>query len=91
MSLTPISLFSPSDENIQLEALGEEFELVGISDGENISDFEFWDIEMHWYCEDNDHICSSYLSEDLCGEMLRYCEDNTNIILIMIYRSFIWS
>ena len=23
-----------------------------ISDGENISDFEFWDIEMHWHCED---------------------------------------
>ena len=29
MSSTPSSLFSPSDENVQLEALGEEFELAG--------------------------------------------------------------
>ena len=29
MSLTLSSLFSPSDENIQLETLGEEFELAG--------------------------------------------------------------
>ena len=29
MSSTPSSLFSPSDENVQLETLGEEFELAG--------------------------------------------------------------
>ena len=49
------------------------------------------DIEMHWHCEDNDQICSSYLSESLCDEMFRYCEDNTYIIVIVIYRSYIWS
>ena len=32
-------------------------------------------------------ICSSYLSESLCDEMFRYCEDNTYIIVIVIYRS----
>ena len=42
MSLTLISLFSPSDESLQLETLGEEFELAGMSDGENILYFEFW-------------------------------------------------
>ena len=87
MSLTLISLFSPSDENLQLETLGEEFEVAGMSDGENIPYFEFLDIEMHWHCEDNGHICSSYLSESLCDEMFPYCEDNTYIIVIVIYRS----
>ena len=48
-------LFSPSDENIQLETLGEEFELK-ISNGEDISNCEFWDSKMHWHCEDNGHI-----------------------------------
>ena len=73
-----ISLFSPSDENV-----------AGMSDGENIPYFEFLDIEMHWHCEDNGHICSSYLSESLCDEMFRSCEDNTYIIVIVIYRSYI--
>ena len=50
------------------------------------------DIEMHWHCEDNDQICSSYLSESLCDEMFRSCEDNTYIIIIIvIYRSYLWS
>ena len=49
------------------------------------------DIEMHWHCEDNDQICSSYLSESLCDEMFRSCEDNTYIIIIVIYRSYLWS
>ena len=55
MSLTSEQLFSPSDENIQLETLGEEFELK-ISNGEDISNCEFWDSKMHWHCEDNGHI-----------------------------------
>ena len=42
-----------------------------VPDGENTLDFEFWDNEMHWYCEDNDHFGASYLSENLCDEMLR--------------------
>ena len=46
---------------------------------------------MHWHCEDNDQICSSYLSESLCDEMFRSCEDNTYIIVIVIYRSYLWS
>ena len=62
-----------------------------VPDGENTLDFEFWDNEMHWYCEDNDHFGASYLSENLCDEMLRHCEDNAYIIVIMIYRSYIWS
>ena len=41
MSLTLISLFSPRDENLQLETLGEEFELAGMSDGEDTPYFEF--------------------------------------------------
>ena len=42
MSLTLISLFFPSDENLQLETLGEEFDLAGMSDGEDTPYFEFW-------------------------------------------------
>ena len=42
MSLTLISLFSPSDENLKLETLGEEFDLAGMSDGEDTPYFEFW-------------------------------------------------
>ena len=42
MSLTLISLFFPSDENLQLETLGEEFEVAGMSDGEDTPYFEFW-------------------------------------------------
>ena len=42
VSLTLRSLFSPSDENIQLETLGEEFDLAGMSDGEDTPYFEFW-------------------------------------------------
>ena len=30
---------------------------------------------MYWHCEDNNHIGASYLSESLCDEMFRYCED----------------
>ena len=29
--------------------------------------------------------------KSLCDEMFRYCEDNTYIIIIVIYRSYIWS
>ena len=36
---------------------------------------------MHWHCEDNDQICSSYLSESLCDEMFRSCEDNSTLHL----------
>jgi hypothetical protein len=39
------------------------------------------DSEMHWYCEDNDNISASYLSENLPGEMLRHCEDNAYIVI----------
>ena len=42
MSSTLKSLFSPSDENVQLETLGEEFDLAGMSDGEDTPYFEFW-------------------------------------------------
>ena len=42
MSLTLISLFFPSDESLQLETLGEEFDLAGMSDGEDTPYFEFW-------------------------------------------------
>ena len=42
VSSTLKSLFSPSDENIQLETLGEEFDLAGMSDGEDTPYFEFW-------------------------------------------------
>ena len=42
MSSTLRSLFSPSDENIQLETLEEEFDLAGMSDGEDTPYFEFW-------------------------------------------------
>ena len=42
MSLTQISLFSPSDENLKLETLGEEFDLAGMSDGEDTPYCEFW-------------------------------------------------
>ena len=41
MSSTLRSLFSPSDENIQLETLGEEFDLAGMSEGEDTPYFEF--------------------------------------------------
>ena len=41
MSLTLTSLFFPSDENLQLETLGEEFDLAGMSDGEDTLYFEF--------------------------------------------------
>ena len=41
MSLTLINLLSPSDENLQLETFGEEFDLAGMSDGENTPYFEF--------------------------------------------------
>ena len=65
VSLTLSSLFSPSDENIQLETLGEEFELAGnIWWGEHIK-LWVWDNKMHWHCEDNGHIWASYLSENL--------------------------
>ena len=90
VSSTLRSLFSPSDENIQLETLGEESDLAGMSDG-GYTLLWVLDIEMHWHCEDNGHICSSYLSESFCDEMFRYCEDNTYIIVIVIYRSDIWS
>ena len=40
------------------------------------------DYEMHWHCEDNGHIYSSYLSESFVM-MFRYCEDNTYIIVIV--------
>ena len=42
VSSTLRSLFSPSDENIQLETLGEESDLAGMSDGEDTPYFEFW-------------------------------------------------
>ena len=45
---------------------------------------------MHWYCEDNDHISASYLSENLPDEMLRHCEDNAYIV-IMISGYLIWT
>ena len=40
---------------------------------------------MHWHCEDNGHIWASYLSEDLYDEMFRHCEDNTYIIVIVLF------
>ena len=43
------------------------------------------DFEVHWHCEDNGHIWASYLSEDLCDEMFRCCEDNTYIIVIVLF------
>ena len=49
------------------------------------------DLEMHWHCEDNDHIWASYLSESFCDEMFRYCDDNTYIIVIVAYGSYTWS
>ena len=48
------------------------------------------DYEMHWHCEDNGHIYSSYLSESFVM-MFRYCEDNTYIIVIVTYGSYTWS
>ena len=52
------------------------------------------DYEMHWHCEDNGHIYSSYLSESFVRRMFRfvmmYCEDNTYIIVIVIHRSDIF-
>ena len=44
-------------------------------------------MRMHWYCEDNDHIWASYLSESFV-KMFRYCEDNTYIIVIVTYGSY---
>ena len=49
------------------------------------------DLEMHWHCEDNGHIWASYLSENFCDEMFRYCKDNTYIIVIVTYGSYTWS
>ena len=73
-------MISPSDENIELD----------VSDRENIPDFEFWtarDIGIVRTMA----IFAHLTSENLCDEMLRYCEANTYIIVIMIYRSNIWS
>ena len=44
---------------------------------------------MYWHCEGNDHIDTSYLSEEFCDEMFRYCEDNTYILVIVTYGSYI--
>ena len=91
VSSTLRSKFSPSDENIQLETLGEEFELAeSIWWGETTI---LWvlDYEMHWHCEDNGHIFLILFVWKFCDEMFRYCEDNTYIIVIVIYRSDIWS
>ena len=48
----------------QLETLGEEFKLAGKYLMERIYYALSLDYEMHWHCEDNVHIWSSYLSEN---------------------------
>ena len=58
---------------------------LNISDGEDMLNCEFWDRKMHWHCEANGHIWAAYLSEGLCDEMFRYCEDNTYIIVIVLF------
>ena len=47
----------------QLETLGEEFKLAGNIWWREPTILWVLDLEMHWHCEDNGHIGSSYLSE----------------------------
>ena len=41
------------------------------------------DLEMHWHCEDNDHIWASYLFESFVMRCFGIVEDNTYIIVIV--------
>jgi len=91
VSSTLRSLLSPSDENIQLETLGEEFKLAGsIWWREYIRLWVLgqWDALALW--GQWPYLFILFVWE-FCDEMFRYCEDNTYIIVIVIYRSDIWS
>ena len=96
VSSTPSSLISPSDENIQLETLGEEFGLAGsIWWGEHI---RLWVLvsRMHWYCEDSGHFGASYLSENfvwwdasvLWGQYLHHRHHDIQIIHLILGYAF---
>ena len=49
------------------------------------------DLEMHWHCEDNDHIWASYLSESFVMRCFGIVRDNTYIIVIVACGSYTWS
>ena len=89
MSSTLRSLFSPSDENIQLETLGEEFDLAGMSEGEDTPYFEFWTLRCIGIVRTMIRFAHLICLKSLRDEMFRSCEDNTYIIIIIIvvYRS----
>ena len=60
-------------------------------DFENISDFELWTARCIGVVRTMAILAHLTCLRFLCDEMLRYCEDNTYIIVIRIYRSNIWS
>ena len=84
------NLFSPSDENIQLKLLEKSLSWLEVSDGEKLLHFEFrlWDALALW--GQWPYLFVLFVWK-FCDEMFRYCEDNTYIIVIVIYRSDIWS
>ena len=72
------------------ETLGEEFNLAGSIWWEKLLHFEFglWDALALW--GQWPYLVILFVQE-FCDEMFRYCEDNTYIIVIVIYGSYIWS